>query len=205
MSSSASGATSSCANAVWRRDWASNGEIRTSRWTPRSAANRPYAFSPLAMKRRRLDPRLLARRRLLHLDVEAAALGPAQVHAQQHLGPVLRVGAAGAGADGDDGVAGVVLAAEQPRLLELGEPALDRVELALELGRDPVVLDRQLGELLEVVELARAAAEASRAASAPGRAPTTSSPPAPGRPRSRRPASRPRAGYLRLRVRPGQR
>ena len=113
----------------------------------------PVRVLALGDEGRRLDPRLLARRRLLHLDLEAATLGPAQVHAQQHLGPVLRVGAAGAGADRDDGVAGVVLAAEQPRLLELGEPALDRVELALELGRDPRVLDRELGELLEVVEL----------------------------------------------------
>ena len=78
---------------------------------------------------RRLQARLLPRRGLLHLDLEAAPLGPAQVHPQQDLGPVLGVGAAGAGVDGDDGVAGVVLAAEQPRLLELGQAALDRAEL----------------------------------------------------------------------------
>jgi len=35
------GATSTPANAVWRRDWASNGEIRTSRCTPFSALKRP--------------------------------------------------------------------------------------------------------------------------------------------------------------------
>ena len=65
-------------------------------------------------------PGLLARRRLLHLDVEAALLGPAQVHAQQHLGPVLGVGAARAAVHRDDRVAGVVAAAEQALLLELG-------------------------------------------------------------------------------------
>ena len=52
-----------------------------------------------------LQAGLLPLGRLLHLGREAARLGPAQVHAQQHLGPVLRVGAAGAGAHGDDGVA----------------------------------------------------------------------------------------------------
>ena len=67
----------------------------------------------------RLQPRLLPRRGLLHLDLEAAPFGPAQVHPQEDLGPVLGVGPAGAGVDGDDGVAGVVLAAEQARLLEL--------------------------------------------------------------------------------------
>ncbi len=35
---------------------------------------------------------------------EAAPLGPAQVHPHQHLGPVLRLGAAGARMDGDDRV-----------------------------------------------------------------------------------------------------
>ena len=39
---------------------------------------------------------------------EAMALRPAEVHAQQHLGPVGGLGAAGAGADGDDRVRRVV-------------------------------------------------------------------------------------------------
>ena len=43
---------------------------------------------------------------------------PLQVHAQEHLGPVLRFGAAGAGMNGDDGVGAIVLAAEH--LLGLG-------------------------------------------------------------------------------------
>ena len=98
-------------------------------------------------------------RRLLHLDLEAAPLGPAQVHAQQHLGPVLGVGAAGAGADRDDGVARVVLAAEQARLLELGQPLLDRVELRVELGGDLGVLGRHLGELVEVGDVGLERAE----------------------------------------------
>ena len=34
--------------------------------------------------------------------------GPAQIHAQEHFGPVLRFGAAGAGLYGDDGVEAVV-------------------------------------------------------------------------------------------------
>ena len=86
---------------------------------------------------RRLQPRLLAGRCLLHLDLEAAPLRPAQVHPQQDLGPVLGVGAAGAGVDGDHRVAGVVLAAEQARLFELGEALLDRADLGRELARQP--------------------------------------------------------------------
>ena len=44
------------------------------------------------------------------LDLVAAALGPARVHAQQHVGPVLALGAAGAGMDFEIGVVGVGLA-----------------------------------------------------------------------------------------------
>ena len=52
----------------------------------------------------------------------AAPLGPARVHARQHLGPVLGFGAAGAGVDLDIGVVRVGLAAQQrlePRLAGL--------------------------------------------------------------------------------------
>ena len=68
--------------------------------------------------RRGLQAGLLPRARLEHLGLEAAALGPALVHPQQHLGPVLRVRAAAAGLDRDDRVAGVVLAVEERVLLE---------------------------------------------------------------------------------------
>ena len=56
-------------------------------------------------------------------------------------------------------VARVVLAREQPRLLELGEPRLDRRALLLELGRDRLVLLGQLLERLEVVDVGLERAE----------------------------------------------
>ena len=40
-------------------------------------------------------------------------LRPAQIHAQKHLRPILRLGAAGAGLDGHDGVQAVALAGEK--------------------------------------------------------------------------------------------
>ena len=71
---------------------------------------------------------------LVDLDLEAAPLRPAQVHPQHHLGPVLGVGAAGAGVDLGDRVALVVLAGEQA-------PQLERVERASrELGDDSLEL-----------------------------------------------------------------
>ena len=78
----------------------------------------PVRVVALDRERRRLDPVLLARARLQHLRREAAVVGPAQVHAQHDLRPVLRVGAAGVGLDGHDRVAAVVLAGEERVLLQ---------------------------------------------------------------------------------------
>ena len=107
---------------------------------------------------RGLDPRLLARERLLHLDLEATLLRPAQVHAQEHLGPVLGVGPARSAVHRHDCVAGVVVAAEEARLLELAELALDVGELLGELRLERVVTERrEVGEIRYVrLELAEA-------------------------------------------------
>ena len=62
---------------------------------------------------RRLDPGLFALGLLDPVDLVAVLLGPARIHAQQHVGPVLAFGAAGAGMDLEVGVAGIGLAREQ--------------------------------------------------------------------------------------------
>ena len=101
-----------------------------------------------------LDAGLLPRRRLEQLDVEAAPLGPAHHHAQDHLGPVLGVGAARAGVDGHERVAAVVAAREQALLLELLQALLHAEDLLLELARHLGVLLGQLGQRLEVLDVA---------------------------------------------------
>src|SRR5688572_32506850 len=62
-----------------------------------------------------LDARLLALAHVEDLDLEAFALRPPAVEAHQHVGPVLRLGAAGAGGDLELHVAGVVGPVEQDR------------------------------------------------------------------------------------------
>ncbi len=57
--------------------------------------------------------RFLALEGIQRLDAEAVALAPAAVHAVQHFHPVLRLGAAGPGVEGQDGVPAVVLAGQQ--------------------------------------------------------------------------------------------
>ena len=56
----------------------------------------------------RLDAGLFAGQQVEDGHLEAVPLGPADVHPHQHLGPVLRLGAAGAGVDGEEGVPRVV-------------------------------------------------------------------------------------------------
>ena len=77
-----------------------------------------------------LEPGLFSRLVVEDLGLEALALGVAQVHPQQHLGPVLGLGAAGPGMDGQDGVAGIV------RVVEQG-PQLRFLEGLCRAGRRP--------------------------------------------------------------------
>ena len=84
--------------------------MRTSRCTPASADEQPVGVVAGHRERRALDAGLVARLQVDDLAPEAAALRPAQVHAQQHLGPVLRLGAAGARMDRDDRVLAIELA-----------------------------------------------------------------------------------------------
>src|SRR5207253_1286062 len=90
---------------------------------------------------------------LHQLGAEAAALAPAEVQAQQHLGPILRLEPAGARVDLDDRVAGVVLAAEEPAQLELREPVLHLLDLRDQLAeRVRRALLRELEEDLGLVD-----------------------------------------------------
>ena len=70
----------------------------------------------------RLDARLFAVLVVVHLRLEALLLGPAQIHAHQHLGPVLALRAARAGMHGDNGIQRIGLAREHgPRFQLFGK------------------------------------------------------------------------------------
>ena len=87
--------------------------MRTRRCTPPSVLSQPIGVVALDLDGRRLDARLFARRLLQVLDLVAVLLGPARVHAHQHVGPVLALGAAGAGMHFEIGVVAVGLARQQ--------------------------------------------------------------------------------------------
>ena len=87
-----------------------------------------------------LDPGLLALGLVENLRAEAVALGPAQVHAQEHRGPVGGFGAARAGADRQQGTTLVVFAPEQQLAADLQV-----------VGRQPVGLVGDPGQHLRVL------------------------------------------------------
>ena len=94
------------------------------------------------LDRGRLDAGLLAAAFLQPLDLVAVRIGPAGVHAQQHLGPVLGLGAAGPGIDLQEGVVGVGLARQQALELQLLGALLQRRqrgELLVGLGQAVLV------------------------------------------------------------------
>ena len=94
-----------------------------------------------------LEAGLLAFLLVEDLGREAVALGPAQVHPQEHLGPVGRLGPAGAGADRQQRRPVVVRTGEEQRGPLAQVVDLERRGVAVELGLELGV--GRLGEQLE--------------------------------------------------------
>ncbi len=110
----------------------------------------------LELERRRLDAGRVAVLVFERLDLELPPLAPAPIHAQQHLGPVLALGAARAGMDLDIGVEHVGLAGEQGLDLEARRLVLHGLDRLLALGDGGVVAFHlaELDQRQRVIELA---------------------------------------------------
>jgi hypothetical protein len=102
-------------------------------------------------ERRALQSSLVARLIVDHLALESAALHPPHVHPQEHLGPVLRFGAACAGMNGDDRVLAIVFTAEH--LLDFAglDLLIEKVESLRELAVHGLACGGPLDEHREVV------------------------------------------------------
>ena len=94
---------------------------------------------PLDEQRSRLDASLFAVVHFQRLDLHAAALRPADVHAQQHGSPVLALRTAGTGMDFDVGVIAVGFAGEQCLYLAVGNLLTQRPNSFFRLTDDAVV------------------------------------------------------------------
>ena len=73
-------------------------------------------------------------------DLEAVLLGPARIHAQQHRGPVLALGTAGAGVNFEIGVEPIRLAAQQRLKLAARDFLFQGLERGLGLGHHAFIV-----------------------------------------------------------------
>ncbi len=109
MSSSISGETNTEANEVWRRLPESNGDL--AHQPVHAGLGAQPAVGVLALRSAIVALLMPATSPALAVDdlgLEAALVAPAQVHAHQHLRPVLRLGAAGAGLDVEEALCGSI-------------------------------------------------------------------------------------------------
>ena len=109
----------------------------------------------LKLNRGPLDTGDLTGRQLGDFRVEAVLFSPAQVHAQEHLRPVLGFRAAGARLNLDVSVRFVHLALEHPAELQGFELTLEIVQLFVDLRQRVVIFfrGRELGQIPKVVQV----------------------------------------------------
>ena len=111
-------------------------------------------------QRDRFDPDFFAGLNIDNLRFKSAALDPALIHAQEHVGPIARFGAAGAGMNGEKGVIAIALAGKKLAQLEFLELVQETIVLggdfALGLRAVSVVffLSRELMKRIEIFDLA---------------------------------------------------
>ena len=98
----------------------------------------------------RLQPCLLGCLIFVQVSLKALTFCPAQVHAQQHLRPVLRFSSACARMDGDDGVAHIILAGEQRPGFKFLRDVAQLVNFLLQLFDDGFAFARQIKVSIDV-------------------------------------------------------
>ncbi len=117
------------------------------------------AVGVLAVHRecRALETRLVALGGLVQFGGEAPVLGPAEVHAKQHLRPVLALRTACPGVDADDGVAGVELSGKEPLLFQTldrsGDVGYQALDLVNGIGGQVFALGLLGGDLQQQLEI----------------------------------------------------
>src|SRR5260370_24247006 len=96
----------------------------------RQQSVRIFAFD---FESRALDPRLLGGLLVDNLRFETAPLRPLQIHAQEHLSPILRFRPAGAWMNRANGVAQIVLAGQKRFGLDLADFMIEMTEQLAQL------------------------------------------------------------------------
>ena len=110
------------------------------------AAQHPVGVVPAHREDGAVDADRLARLQVVDRHLPALALAVARVHAEEHIGPVLRLESALTGVDGDDRVAGVEFVVEPRGELEGVRALVQRGDGRRDLGVEVaiVLLEREL-------------------------------------------------------------
>ena len=85
------------------------------------------------------DAGLVTRQQVIHFGFQTPALGIAQIHAQQYLGPILGLGAAGTGMQGDDGILVVIFPTQHHLQFQAAQVLLLDLELIGGFGQNGLV------------------------------------------------------------------
>ena len=108
------------------------------------AAQQPESIIAGDGEGRRLDAGFFAVLIVVHLGLKALLFGPAQIHAQQHLGPVLRFRPASARMNRHDSVQRIGFARQHGPEFKLVDVVAQARDLVLEIGLDRFALTGQL-------------------------------------------------------------
>jgi hypothetical protein len=103
-------------------------------------------------KRRGLDARFFSGLIVIQHGLEALSLSPSEIHAHEHLGPVLRVYAARAGMNRDDGVARIIFAGEEGFGLDAIDELLQACDFALQVAVNAFTLANQLEVRADIID-----------------------------------------------------
>ncbi len=106
-------------------------------------------------ERGRFDARALALQPVRHHGLHVVPLRPAQIHAQQHLRPVLAFGSARARMDGHDRALGVVGTVEQHPGFQNFQTLGKALDLAVQVGRYVFAFASQLEQRIQIRSQAR--------------------------------------------------
>ena len=115
----------------------------------------PIGILAVDDERRGFNSRFFARLLVVHFRLEPLKLGPAQVHAQQDLRPVLRLGAARARMDRHDGVARIVVAGEQCLGFDAVDQFVQAIQVALQFGVDVFAFTGEIKIGADIIGAAR--------------------------------------------------
>ena len=117
----------------------------------------PISIFAADVKGRALDTRHLARGCLDDLRLEAVRLGPAQVHAQDHVGPILRLGPARTGLNIEIRIAAVHLSRKHAPEFQCCNTLLKGGHVRFDLRNRSLVIffDRKREQLGRIVQRAR--------------------------------------------------